>query len=75
MVRLLGIALWCFGAHALGQEPEPVDTNVGFLRIINLVAAGEGNLGVRMEGKNHWGEGFKLGDRTGGFKVRSGKIQ
>lgn len=77
MRRTVKLGLVAFGflaSIAVGQERE-VDPNVGFLRIVSLVAAGEGKMGLRMDGKNHWGEGFQLGDRTGGFKRKAGTVE
>ena len=47
--------------------------DVGFFRIVNVVAAGEGNLKMTMEGKEYWPQGFKLGQRTGGIGMKAGK--
>lgn len=55
----------------MGQRGMPPD--VGFFRIVNVVGAGEGNLKLTMEGKNHWPQGFKLGQRTGGIGMKAGK--
>ena len=42
---------------------------------MNLVAAGAGNLELTMDGTNHWKDGFKLGDRTGLFKMPVGDLE
>ena len=61
------------GMVSAQEDPEWTKT-AGFLRIVNVVAVGEGNLNLKMAGKSYWPKGFKLGERTGGFRMRSGKI-
>ena len=53
---------------ALAQAPQ-----VGFVRLVNVAAAGEGNLNVTIDGKNYWKNGIKLGQRSGGIGLRAGK--
>lgn len=65
MLLLLG------GGVLFGQGGAPAD--VGFYRIVNVVAAGEGNLNLTIEGKDYWPQGFKLGQRTGAIGMKAGK--
>lgn len=51
------------------QEASP---EVGFLRIVNAIAKGEGNLNVLIDGEDIFPKGYKLGQRTGGYGVKAG---
>ena len=50
---------------AVAQRPE-----VGFVRIVNLVAAGEGNLNCSLDGQDLFAPGYKLGQKTGGMGLK-----
>ncbi len=54
-------------AAAQGGGPE-----VGFIRIVNAVAPGEGNTTVKLNGDNIHQRGYRLGQRTGGIGLRAG---
>lgn len=56
-------------AHAQ-QKEEP---EVGFLRIVNAVAPGEGNANIILDGKDIFPKGYKLGQKTAGFGVKAGQ--
>ena len=60
----------CSCAGVMAQDERP---RVGFVRLVNVAAAGTGNLMVSMDGNNYWPEGIKLGQRSGGIGLRAGK--
>lgn len=66
---LLGV-LVLFGGWASGQT-DPA--NVAFVRMVNLVSPGEGNLKMRIDGEDPWPAGYRLGQRTGGIGMKAGK--
>lgn len=45
---------------------------VGFIRIVNAVAAGEGNTKILVDGEVLYPKGYKLGQRTGGIGLPAG---
>lgn len=45
---------------------------LGFLRIVNLVAPGEGNTYFSIDGKDIYQKGYRLGQKTGGFGLKPG---
>lgn len=55
---------------ALAQEDGP--PKVGFIRIVNAVAPGEGNTKVAVDGDDIFPKGYLLGQRTGGIGLAAG---
>ncbi|MBB5349899.1 hypothetical protein HNR46_000120 [Haloferula luteola] len=51
------------------QESAP---KVGFIRIVNAVAPGEGNTQILVDGEVLYPKGYKLGQRTGGIGLPPG---
>lgn len=51
------------------QDPPP---NIGFIRMVNAVAAGEGNTEVLVDGETLYPKGYKLGQKTGGIGLPAG---
>lgn len=66
--NILTALLLATGA-ALAQDGPP---QVGFVRIVNAVAAGEGKASILIDGENIFPKGYDLGQRTGGFGLKSG---
>ena len=54
-----------------GQE-EIDSSQVAFVRIVNLVSPGEGNLKIKVDGEESWPAGYRLGQRTGGVGMKAG---
>lgn len=54
---------------ALGQEEIP---DLGFVRLVNVVAAGEGNTTYHLDGRNLYPKGYRFGQRTGGVAIEPG---
>jgi hypothetical protein len=54
---------------ALAQDGPP---QVGFVRIVNAVAAGDGKASILIDGEDIFPKGYELGQRTGGFGLKSG---
>lgn len=52
------------------QEAPP---NMGFVRFMNLVDAGTGNTMLKINGKDQWEKGYRLGQKTGALPYRAGK--
>lgn len=55
---------------AVAQDEQP---EVGFLRIVNAVAPGEGNANILVDGKDLYPKGYKLGQKTAGFGIKAGE--
>ncbi len=51
------------------QDDQP---EVGFVRIVQAVAPGEGNANFLIDGEDIFPKGYKLGQRTGGFGLKAG---
>ncbi len=74
--HLAASRLWCvllqiFLVGVLpAQEKEP--PKVGFIRLVNAVAAGTGNVHLQIDGEDMFPKGYKLGQRTGGIGRTAG---
>lgn len=66
--RLLVLILGAVVAYAQDGPPE-----IGFIRLVNVVAPGEGNTGLRIDGEEMYPKGYKLGQRTGGIGLKAGQ--
>lgn len=51
------------------QEGPP---QVGFVRIVHAVAAGDGKANIVINGEDIFPKGYQLGQRTGGFGLKAG---
>ena len=58
-----------FSMASSAQERGP---QVGFIRIVNAVAPGEGKTVFKLNGENLYRKGYTLGQRTGGIGIRAG---
>ena len=58
------------GVRTESEAPKP--SEVGFVRLINLVPVGEGTTSILIDGANNWPQGFRLGQRTGAIGLRKG---
>jgi len=56
-------------ATATAQTEQP---SAGFLRVVHLVAPGEGTLQVKLDGEELFPRGYALGQRTGGIGLPPG---
>lgn len=63
-------ALVMTAGHAQAQDEEI--PNFGFIRLVNVVAAGEGNTTYHLDGRNLYPKGYKFAQRTGGVAVKPG---
>jgi hypothetical protein len=54
---------------ALGKEGSP---EIGFLRIINAIAPGNGTTRVLIDGEDLFPKGYQLGQRSGGIGLAAG---
>lgn len=64
---VLLLCLW----HVVQAQNE-VPPNMGFVRFMNLVDAGEGNTKLNINGKTLWKPGYTLGQRTGALPYSGG---
>lgn len=69
--NILAVALVFVGASypVFAQESPP---QVGFVRIVNAVAPGEGKVSMLIDGEDIFPKGYDLGQRTGGFGLKAG---
>jgi hypothetical protein len=65
---LLLLAVLCM--PLLAQRPE-----VGFIRIVNAVSPGVGNASFIVNGENLYADGYSLGQTTGGYGIKAGKLE
>lgn len=56
----------------LGAQDKKESPPAGFIRIVNAVAAGAGQVIVHIDGKDIRPTGYKLGDATGGIGLKAG---
>ncbi|MBK1833323.1 hypothetical protein [Roseibacillus ishigakijimensis] len=54
---------------AQGEVPD----DVGFVRFMNLIDAGQGKVDLKIDGSTIWKPGYTLGQRTGALPYRGGK--
>ena len=69
--KIFAATLYLFGviASASGKETSP---EVGFLRIINAIAPGNGTTRVLIDGEDLFPKGYQLGQRSGGIGLAAG---
>jgi hypothetical protein len=65
---LTALALVSFSLPLAAQD-EP---QIGFIRLVNAVAAGEGNTSILVDGEDLYPDGYQLGQRTGGIGLKVG---
>jgi hypothetical protein len=66
LIFLAGIQLLSVAEETAENLPT------GFIRLVNGVAAGEGNVKLEVDGQDMRPKGYKLGDATGGIGLRPG---
>lgn len=59
----------CLLLPLAAQEAPP---KVGFIRLVNAVAPGTGNVHLKVDGEDMFPKGYKLGQRTGGIGLMAG---
>ena len=69
--KILAATLCMFASmfSAIGKEGSP---EVGFLRIINAIAPGNGTTRVLIDGEDLFAKGYQLGQRSGGIGLAAG---
>ncbi|MFN6018419.1 MAG: hypothetical protein ACK49N_12675 [Verrucomicrobiota bacterium] len=69
--KIFAAALCMFSSmlSAIGNEGSP---EVGFLRIINAIAPGNGTTRVLIDGQDLFPKGYQLGQRSGGIGLAAG---
>jgi hypothetical protein len=67
-------AFLLFAATHCLSFAEEADENLpsGFIRLVNGVSGGEGNVKLEIDGQDMRPKGYKLGDATGGIGLRPG---
>ncbi|MFC7338497.1 hypothetical protein ACFQY0_14980 [Haloferula chungangensis] len=63
-------ALMVTAGNTQAQEDEIPD--FGFIRLVNVVAAGQGNTTYHLDGRNLYPKGYKFAQRTGGVAIKPG---
>lgn len=63
-------ALCLLALPAFAQEEAP--PKIGFIRLVNAVAPGTGNVQLKIDGEDMFPKGYKLGQRTGGIGRSAG---
>jgi hypothetical protein len=56
----------------LSAQDQPAKPPAGFIRVVNAVAAGTGNVNLLINGEDMRPSGYLLGDATGGIGLRAG---
>lgn len=67
--NILVAACLLFATGLPAQEGPP---QVGFVRIVHAVAAGDGKANIVINGEDIFPKGYQLGQRTGGFGLKAG---
>jgi hypothetical protein len=68
--RLLRLAAGLLLIAPLAAQDGP--PKVGFIRLVNAVGAGTGNVHLKVDGEDMFPKGYKLGQRTGGIGLAAG---
>lgn len=72
MKTISSILLAALALVGLAQGQQEGAPTVGFVRLVNAVAAGEGNTMMRVDGEELYPKGYRLGQRTGGIGLQAG---
>lgn len=64
--------LACLASSPRAHAQQGGPPQVGFIRIVNAVAPGEGNVKFFLDGEDLFPKGYKLGQRTGGLGIKAG---
>jgi hypothetical protein len=67
-LRLLATAL--LGLVPLAAQEGP--PKVGFVRLVNAIAPGTGNVQMKIDGEDIYPRGYTMGQRTGGIGLKEG---
>lgn len=67
--NIIAVAFLLLGTATAQQQGPP---EVGFVRIVHAVAAGDGKLTMLIDGEDIFPKGYDLGQRTGGFGLKAG---
>lgn len=59
-------------ASPLKAQKDPAAAPMGFIRIVNAIANGTGQVNVLFDGEDMHPKGYKLGDATGGIGLKPG---
>ncbi len=68
---LLALIVFLLPAAALAQG-DGEKPKVGFIRLVNAVGPGTGNVNLKIDGQDRYPTGYKLGQRTGGIGLAPG---
>lgn len=67
--NIIAAACLLLGNASAQQQDQP---QVGFVRIVHAVAAGDGKANILIDGEDIFPKGYELGQRTGGFGLKAG---
>lgn len=71
-LRLLAASLLAFSFISSLSAQEEAPPKIGFIRLVNAVAPGTGNVQLKIDGEDMFPKGYKLGQRTGGIGRSAG---
>lgn len=61
-----------FATFIASAQPADGPPEVGFVRVVNAVAPGDGRTNILIDGEDIFPKGYQLGQRTGGFGLKAG---
>lgn len=72
MISNILAATWLLAIGTIPAHSDESAPKVGFIRIINAVAPGEGKTRVRINGEDIFTKGYELGQRSGAMGLNAG---
>jgi hypothetical protein len=72
MISKILAATLCIFAGTFSASGKATSPEVGFLRIINAIAPGDGTTRVLIDGEELFPKGYQLGQRSGGIGLAAG---
>lgn len=72
MISKILAAAWLFAVITVSTHGNESTPKIGFIRIINAIAHGEGNTRVRINGEDMFAKGYELGQRSGAIGLNAG---
>ncbi|MGA0846013.1 MAG: hypothetical protein ACO3RV_05680 [Luteolibacter sp.] len=75
MKTIFNWILWTLLTTCLLHGQNSERPQVGFVRIVNAVAAGTGKATFHVNGRNLYADGYDLGQTTGGYGVKAGNLE
>ncbi|MEM1084396.1 MAG: hypothetical protein AAGI48_09745 [Verrucomicrobiota bacterium] len=67
-------AVLALSGSLFAQDEEEIP-DFGFVRLVNVIAPGEGNTTYHVDGRSLYEKGYKFGQRTGGVAIEPGNVR